>query len=621
MTTRDANSNLTQFLYDDMDNLTSATDANSKTTNYTYDENYNLASVTDPLLHTTLYNYDGNNQLLSITDPLLNTLEFNYDPTGNLTKTIYPNGNETYYSYYDDNLLNAVTYKNEPTSYTYTYNPTHTVDTVTDNNGKVSSYGYDNGNRLTSANDETNPAITGGFTVGRGYDGVYNLTSLTYAGTTYTYGYNERDDLTSLLLPSGTVGFTYDDARNRTDVNTPDDTNRHYTYNEANRITGVTNTTSSGTQNFNYTEDYKGNILSENSTSYGYDALNRLVSWNQGGTTTTYTYDDAGNLTEVKENGSPVKTYAYNAANQIINGGYSYDTNGNMTSDGTYTYIYDGENRLKEVKQGANTVASYTYDYMGRRTSSTQSGSTTYYHYDGWNVVAETNSSGVTTATYTYDNRNQPVSMTRGANTYYYQYNAHGDVVSLTNTSGQIVNTYEYDPWGKVLSSNEQVSNPYRYAGYRYDETTGLYYLQKRYYKPEIFRFITKDARGGYQNDPESINSYVYTFNNPTTHVDKSGTWGRIIHQGMTYKWARDVGFDHKEAKKIAYADWQTDLKKPYERGRHLNMDWLWLIRGTTQSEYAKKSLANAIKYKDLEALRRGLHSVQDEVAHGWLRS
>ena len=48
-------------------------------------------------------------------------------------------------------------------------------------------------------------------------------------------------------------------------------------------------------------------------------------------------------------------------------------------------------------------------------------------------------------------------------------------------------------------------------------------------------------------------------------------------------------------------------------------MDWLWLIRGTTQSEYAKKSLANAIKYKDLEALGRGLHSVQDEVAHGWL--
>src|SRR3972149_9084856 len=143
--------------------------------------------------------------------------------------------------------------------------------------------------------------------------------------------------------------FASDNARNRTDVNTPDSSNRHYTYNAANRITGVTNTTSSGIQSFSYTHDSNGNILSENSTGYGYDALNRLSSWNQGGTATAYTYDDAGNLTEVKENGTPVKTFAYNAANQIINGGYTYDNNGNMTSDGTLDYEYDGENRLKKV--------------------------------------------------------------------------------------------------------------------------------------------------------------------------------------------------------------------------------------------------------------------------------
>src|SRR3989337_507013 len=110
----------------------------------------------------------------------------------------------------------------------------------------------------------------------------------------HTTGYNQRDDLTSLLLPAGTVSFAYDNAKNRTDVNTPDNTNRHYTYNEANRVTEVTNTTSSGTQNFNYIHDSNGNILSENSTGYGYDALNRLTSWNQGATSTTYTYDDAG---------------------------------------------------------------------------------------------------------------------------------------------------------------------------------------------------------------------------------------------------------------------------------------------------------------------------------------
>ncbi|MBI4744623.1 MAG: RHS repeat-associated core domain-containing protein, partial [Actinobacteria bacterium] len=458
------------------------------------------------------------------TDPLNNILEFNYDPAGNLSKTIYPNGNETYYSYYDDNLLNTVTYKNEPTSYTYTYNPTHTLNTVTDNNGKVNSYQYDNGNRLILANDENNSSIIGGFTITRGYDGVSNLTSLSYGSTNLAYGYNDRDDLTSLSVngqPS-TV-FAYDDAKNRTDVNTPDSSNRHYTYNDANRITQVKNTTISGIQTFDYTHDGNGNILTENTTNYGYDSLNRLLSWNQGGINTTYQYDDTGNLLQVAENGVPAKTFTYNAANQITNSGFTYDANGNMTSDGTYTYIYDGENRLKEVKQGANTIASYTYDYMGRRISATEGGSITYFHYDDWNVVAETNSTGSTVATYTYDNRNQLVSMTGGGQTYYYQYNAHGDVVSLTNSAGQVVNTYEYDPWGKVLSTSETVANPYRYAGYRYDESTELYYLQTRYYKPDIYRFLTKDTHLGNQMSPQSLNPYSYCQNNPVNLIDSEG--------------------------------------------------------------------------------------------------
>lgn len=49
-----------------------------------------------------------------------------------------------------------------------------------------------------------------------------------------------------------------------------------------------------------------------------------------------------------------------------------------------------------------------------------------------------------------------------------------------------VVNTYTYDPWGKVLSVTEQVVKPYRYAGYRYDSTTGLYYLWNRYYSPGV---------------------------------------------------------------------------------------------------------------------------------------
>jgi len=132
-------------------------------------------------------------------------------------------------------------------------------------------------------------------------------------------------------------------------------------------------------------------------------------------------------------------------------------------------------------------------------------------------------------ATYAYDNGStslttgQPVSMTRAGQTYYYQYNAHGDVVSLTDSSGNVVNTYEYDPWGKVLSETETVENPYRYAGYRYDSETELYYLQHRYYNPGICRFLTQDLESGSTKEPLSLNSFLYCYNNPIYFVDIDG--------------------------------------------------------------------------------------------------
>jgi RHS repeat-associated protein len=66
-------------------------------------------------------------------------------------------------------------------------------------------------------------------------------------------------------------------------------------------------------------------------------------------------------------------------------------------------------------------------------------------------------------------------------------------------------------------------SNPYRYAGYRYDEVTGLYYLMARYYDANIGRFITRDTFHGFEDDPLSLNQYAYTNNNPVMHVDPSG--------------------------------------------------------------------------------------------------
>jgi RHS repeat-associated protein len=456
------------------------------------------------------------------------TTELSYDPAGNITSVLSPAGSETRYDYYRDNLLRTVRDGAGQALFSFTYNPTHTLSGVTGQGGKSWSYEYDEANRLTEETDHNNSAHAQGFSLVRGYDPVSNLTSLAVGSLSpLTYSYNDRNELSTLVGPGGSTSFAYDPAGNRTEIETPDASERTYSYDPANRVSEVSNQTASGTQEFTYTYDASGNVLSENDKTYGYDELNRLVSWYEpsGETTTTYAYDARGNLTEVAEDGAVTEAYTYDAASQITNSGFTYDDNGNLTSDGQKAYEYDSQNRLIEVRQGQTTLATITYDFLDRRTSLTSGGSTTYFHYAGTNVVAETDSAGMITASYAYDDFGQLISMTRGGQTYIYQFNGHGDVVSLSDMEGQLVNQYTYDPWGKILSANEQVSNPYRYACYRYDSATGLYHLWHRYYSPVIKRFLSRDQLGGVPQSSQSLNRYAYVLGSPTRLVDPSGMY------------------------------------------------------------------------------------------------
>ena len=95
----------------------------------------------------------------------------------------------------------------------------------------------------------------------------------------------------------------------------------------------------------------------------------------------------------------------------------------------------------------------------------------------------------------------------------------------LPDVNGTMVATYEYDVFGNHIASTGSVNNPYRYAGYRWDEETGLYYLNARYYAPEIGRFITRDSFHGFEDDPASLNWYNYAGSNPVMFVDPSGNY------------------------------------------------------------------------------------------------
>ena len=66
----------------------------------------------------------------------------------------------------------------------------------------------------------------------------------------------------------------------------------------------------------------------------------------------------------------------------------------------------------------------------------------------------------------------------------------------IVNASGTVMASYDYDPYGKVLSATGTLANinPLHYRGYVYNQETGFYYLQSRYYDPAIGRFVNADS-------------------------------------------------------------------------------------------------------------------------------
>ena len=121
-----------------------------------------------------------------------------------------------------------------------------------------------------------------------------------------------------------------------------------------------------------------------------------------------------------------------------------------------------------------------------------------------------------------------------GAN-YYYLRNAQNDIIGIADATGNVVVEYTYDAWGNPLTvtgskaSTLGTYNPLRYRSYFYDTETGLYYLQSRYYDPEMGRFISAD---GYVATGQGIignNMYAYCGNNPTNRYDESGVFWHIV--------------------------------------------------------------------------------------------
>ena len=111
------------------------------------------------------------------------------------------------------------------------------------------------------------------------------------------------------------------------------------------------------------------------------------------------------------------------------------------------------------------------------------------------------------------------------------------NILGLIDSNEDYVVKYKYNAWGKLLSKEvlteciASLHNPFIYKGYYYDEETGFYYLNARYYAPEWMRFISPDSID--YLEPSSItglNLYAYCKSDPVNMYDPSGkVWMSVI--------------------------------------------------------------------------------------------
>jgi RHS repeat-associated protein len=237
---------------------------------------------------------------------------------------------------------------------------------------------------------------------------------------------------------------------------------------------------------------------------------------------------------------------------------HSAQANGNVLATGGKTFTYDSQNQMITMA-ASGTAVTMTYDGFGNRVAKTVNGvATRYLVEDDKNptgypqVFDELNGAGQVTRTYTYGlQRIDEEQVLNGAWTpSFYGYDGGGNVRQLTNSSGAVTDSYEYDAFGNSFTVSGTTPNNYLYRGEQYDSDLGLYYLRARYYNPNTGRFMSRDPEDHPLTDIKELHRYLYAGGNPVNAVDPTGKgWEDLMAQLDA---ALDVAADRLTGKAVA---------------------------------------------------------------------
>ena len=543
----------TKYTYDDRGNKISEVYANGAKKTYEYN-NRNLVIKTqsyDKEGTKTLisrYRYDDYGQLLEMTDYRVSSetetayryTEYTYDQRGRITAfaEISQNAQPTAddikahqirYTYNENGNLSKVSYpttKDGIQSLSYIYDENGWLQEIKgelhskwQTTEKVlRSYSYDAYGKVKEIKDYRNRLKNGAQAVQKiyTYDSFDRVKEMIYTDLetgkvmeSYQYSYDKNSNITKKTQVNN---YPKEDADKVNET-------KSYTYDTLGRLTKTVTT--------DHNKDDKTKTV-----TYTYDNVGNRLKEDDGTTTTSYTYNGLDQLkTSTKE-----KRTAVDEVRQ-----YSYDANGNQTdvkntkTGQTESYTYDAENRLSKVavtdKDGKTAVIQQNrYNGEGQMIQKVEGSKTTNYYYQDGVVSYTTDGENSQTSQNLIGTDGNILATQRygSDHTDYLLYNKdiQGSSTSLVKENGSADATYQYTDFGETtINGDNKVENEVCYTGGIYDQSTGLYYLNARYYNPEDGRFVTEDTYRGETNEPDTQNLYVYCADNPVNYVDPSGHW------------------------------------------------------------------------------------------------
>ena len=281
--------------------------------------------------------------------------------------------------------------------------------------------------------------------------------------------------------------------------------------------------------------------------TFKYDAINRLTeAVEKTGTTQnwkqTFGYDRFGNRTQFTQTfgGTTLPNTNLNhptidpATNRFTTGqGYVYDFNGNLIQDAEgRSFTFNGDDKQTEVRNTSTNgiIGKYFYDGSGARVKKyvPSTGETTIFVYDAGGALAAEYST---------------VSPPQNPTTSYLTTDHLGSPRVITDSDGEVISRRDFMPFGEELGvgiggRTENLKYSYlgtdrvrqRFTGYEKDDETGLDFAEARMYQNRHGRFTAPDPllASASPGNPQTLNRYIYTGNDPINRTDPSGlSWCR----------------------------------------------------------------------------------------------